>query len=49
MAGQDELSELEGVLTARVEGASQDRTAHLLLTGHPIATAALAPAPAAAR
>ena len=39
----------EEVVAAWVEGASQDPTPDLLITGHPIATAALAPAPAAAR
>ena len=39
----------EEVLAAWVEGASQDPTPDLLITGHPIATAALAPTPAAAR
>ena len=34
---------------AEVGGASQDPTAQLLITGHPAATAALAPLPAAAR
>lgn len=38
-----------GVCPARMEGASQDPTAQLLITGHPAATAALAPLPAAAR
>ena len=47
--GLDESSQVEGVMAARVEGASQDPTPDLLLTGHPVATAALAPAPAAAR
>ncbi len=37
------------MLAAWVEGASQDPTPDLLITGHPIATAALAPTPAAAR
>ena len=39
----------EEVLAAWVEGASQDPTPDLLITGHPIAMAALAPTPAAAR
>ncbi len=39
----------EEVVAAWVEGASQDPTPDLLITGHPIATAALAPTPAAAR
>lgn len=49
VAGQDESSEMEVVLTARVEGTTQDPTSHPLLTDHPVVTAALAPAPAAAR
>ena len=39
----------EEVFAARVEGASQDPTPELLIVGHPAATAALSPAPAAAR
>ena len=36
-------------MAARVEGASQDPTPDLLITGHPVATAALSPTLAAAR
>ena len=39
----------EELVAAWVEGASQDPTPSLLITGHPVATAALAPTPAAAR
>lgn len=38
-----------GVYPVGVEGASQDPTAQLLISSHPVATAALAPLPAAAR
>ena len=47
--GLDELAEGQSVVAARVEGASQEPTPDLLLTDHPIATAALAPEPAGAR
>ncbi|KAA6418674.1 MAG: hypothetical protein FRX49_11327 [Trebouxia sp. A1-2] len=47
--GVSQVGKGEEVVAARVEGASQDPTPNLLITGHPIATAALAPIPAAAR
>ena len=49
MAGLEDSSQGDGVGAARVEGASQEATPDLLLTDHPVATAALAPMPAAAR
>ncbi|KAL3132722.1 hypothetical protein ABBQ32_009228 [Trebouxia sp. C0010 RCD-2024] len=49
VAGLEESSEGEGVGAATVEGASQEATPDLLLTDHPVATAALAPMPAASR
>lgn len=49
VAGVNESWEGGGVVAARVEGASQEPTPDLLLTDHPVATAALAPVPAATR
>lgn len=48
-AGDGEAEGGVGVWPVGVQGASQDPTAQQLITGHPAATAALAPVPAAAR